>query len=214
MIRSAFRISRWMGGHILTSSSSILSSSYVLLAPRSRDYIKVNNYRWQSGDINGRSNNTNNSITARSYGDKSGRGQKKTLKADDRSDYLDLVKKLPFMNNSDIASNMQRGSKAEHRFYGEDLMKIVQKLASLDDSMRMIPLSQLVNSLSIYDDKDEAVVHLIEVITKKVRKSEVIGSRQHASSTVKKRRTRSMATMETIRTNFTSFGWFMRSAWS
>ena len=95
MIRSAFRISRWMGGHILTSSSSILSSSYVLLAPRSRDYIKVNNYRWQSGDINGRSNNTNNSITARSYGDKSGRGQKKTLKADDRSDYLDLVKKLP-----------------------------------------------------------------------------------------------------------------------
>ena len=84
------------------------------------------------------------------------------------------------MNNSDIASNMQRGSKAEHRFYGEDLMKIVQKLASLDDSMRMIPLSQLVNSLSIYDDKDEAVVHLIEVITKKVRKSEVIGSRQHA----------------------------------
>ena len=169
-----------MGGHILTSSSSILSSSYVLLAPRSRDYIKVNNYRWQSGDINGRSNNTNNSITARSYGDKSGRGQKKTLKADDRSDYLDLVKKLPFMNNSDIASNMQRGSKAEHRFYGEDLMKIVQKLASLDDSMRMIPLSQLVNSLSIYDDKDEAVVHLIEVITKKVRKSEVIGSRQHA----------------------------------
>ena len=91
MIRSAFRISRWMGGHILTSSSSILSSSYVLLAPRSRDYIKVNNYRWQSGDINGRSNNTNNSITARSYGDKSGRGQKKTLKADDRSDYLDVT---------------------------------------------------------------------------------------------------------------------------
>ena len=80
-----------MGGHILTSSSSILSSSYVLLAPRSRDYIKVNNYRWQSGDINGRSNNTNNSITARSYGDKSGRGQKKTLKADDRSDYLDVT---------------------------------------------------------------------------------------------------------------------------
>jgi hypothetical protein len=30
MIRSAFRISKWMGGHILTSSSSILSSSYVL----------------------------------------------------------------------------------------------------------------------------------------------------------------------------------------
>ena len=38
-------------------------------------------------------------VEARSYGDKSGRGQKKTLKADDRSDYLDLVKKLPFMNN-------------------------------------------------------------------------------------------------------------------
>ena len=84
--------------------------------------------------INGSSNNNDNSITARSYGDKSGRGQKKTLTADDRSDYLDLVKKLPFMNNSDIASNMQRGSKAEHRFYGEYLMKIVQKLASLDDS--------------------------------------------------------------------------------
>ena len=91
-----------------------------------------------------------------------------------RSDYLDLVEKLPFMSNRDIASFMQRASKAEHRFYGEDLMKIVQKPASLDDSMRMIPLSQLVNSLSIYDDKDEAVVHLIEVITKKVRKSEVI----------------------------------------
>jgi hypothetical protein len=61
------------------------------LEPRSRDYIKVNNYRWQSGDINGSS--SNNSITARSYtGDKSGHGQKKTLKADDRSDYLDLVK--------------------------------------------------------------------------------------------------------------------------
>ena len=82
-----------MGDHILASSSSILSSSYVLLAPRSRDYIKVNNYRWQSGDINGSSNNNDNSITARSYGDKSSRGQKKTLKADDRSDYLDLVKK-------------------------------------------------------------------------------------------------------------------------
>ena len=38
------------------------------LEPRSRDYIKVNNYRWQSGDINGSSNN--NSITARSYGDR------------------------------------------------------------------------------------------------------------------------------------------------
>jgi hypothetical protein len=81
-----------MGGHIITSSSSILSSSYVLLAPRSRDYIKVNSYRWQSGDINGSSNNNNNSITSRSYGDKSDRGQIKTLKADDRSDYLDLVK--------------------------------------------------------------------------------------------------------------------------
>jgi len=89
------------------------------LEPRSRDYIKVNNYRWQSGDINGSSNNNNNSITARSYGDKFGRGQKKTLKAGDRSDYLDLVKNLSFMNNSDIASNMQRASKAEHRFYGE-----------------------------------------------------------------------------------------------
>ena len=43
MIRSAFRISRWMDGHTMTSSSSILSSSsrsYVLLASRSRDYIK------------------------------------------------------------------------------------------------------------------------------------------------------------------------------
>ncbi len=60
-----------------------------------------------------------------------------------RSDYLDLVEKLPFMSNRDIASFMQRASKAEHRFYGEDLMKIVQKPASLDDSMRMIPLSQL-----------------------------------------------------------------------
>jgi hypothetical protein len=59
------------------------------LEPRSRDYIKVNNYRWQSGDING---SNNYSITARSYGDKSGRGQKKAFKADDRSDYLDLVK--------------------------------------------------------------------------------------------------------------------------
>ena len=180
MIRSAFRISRWMGGHILTSSSSILSSSYVLLASRSGDDNKVNNDRWQSGDINS-SNNNKNSITKRTYGDKSGHKQIKTFRADgSSSDYRDLVKKLPFMKNSDIASNMQRASKAKHRFYGEDLMKIVQKLTSLDDSMRMIPLSKLVNSLSIYDDKDEAVVHLIEVITKKVRKSEVIGSRQHA----------------------------------
>ena len=46
-------------------------------------------------------------IITRSYGDKSGRGQKKTLEADDRSDYLDLFKKLLFMNNSNIASNMQ-----------------------------------------------------------------------------------------------------------
>jgi hypothetical protein len=69
---------------------------------------------------------------------------------------------------------MQRASKDKHRLYGEDLMKIVQKLSSLDDSMSMIPPSQLVNSLSIYDYKDEAVVHLIEVITKKVRKSEVL----------------------------------------
>ena len=30
-------------------------------------------------------------VEARSYGDKSGRGQKKTLKADDRSDYLDVT---------------------------------------------------------------------------------------------------------------------------
>ena len=56
---------------------------------------------------------------------------------------------------------MQRASKAEHRFYGEDLMKIVQKLASLDDSMRMIPLLQLVNSLSIYDDKDVEIMIII-----------------------------------------------------
>ncbi len=42
------------------------------LEHRSSDYINVNNYRWQSGDINGSSNNNNNSITARSYGDKSG----------------------------------------------------------------------------------------------------------------------------------------------
>ncbi len=53
-------------------------------------------------------------------------------------------------------------------------MKIVQKLTDLPDSMSMIQLSQLVNSLSIYDDKDEAVVYLIKVITKKVRKSKVI----------------------------------------
>jgi len=53
-------------------------------------------------------------------------------------------------------------------------MKIVQKLTDLPDSMRMIQLSQLVNSLRIYDDKDEAVVYLIKVITKKVRNSKVI----------------------------------------
>ena len=53
-------------------------------------------------------------------------------------------------------------------------MKIVQKLTDLSDSMSMIQLSQLVNSLRIYDDKDKAVVNLIKVITKKVRKSEVI----------------------------------------
>ena len=159
-----------MGGHILTSSSS---RSYVLLASRSRDDNKVNNYRWQSDDINSSINNSIN-ITARSYGDKSGHKQIKTLKTDDRSDIYDLVKKLPFMNNSDIASNMQRASKAKHRFYGENLMKIVQKLTDLPDSMSMIQLSQLVNSLSIYDDKDEAVVYLIKVITKKVWKSEVI----------------------------------------
>jgi len=69
---------------------------------------------------------------------------------------------------------MQRASKDKHRFYGKDLMKIVQKLTDLPDSMRMIQLSQLVNSLRIYDDKDEAVVYLIKVITKKVWKSEVI----------------------------------------
>ena len=69
---------------------------------------------------------------------------------------------------------MQRASKDKHRFYGKDLMKIVQKLTDLPDSMRMIQLSQLVNSLRIYDDKDEAVVYLIKVITKKVRKSKAI----------------------------------------
>ena len=53
-------------------------------------------------------------------------------------------------------------------------MKIVQKLTDLPDSMRMIQLSELINSLSIYDDKDEAVVYLIKVFTKKVRKSKVI----------------------------------------
>ena len=152
-----------MGGHILTSSSSILSSSrsYALLASRSRDDNKVNNDRWQSGDINS-SNNNKNSITKRTYGDKSGHKQIKTFRADgSSSDYRDLVKKLPFMKNSDIASNMQRASKTEYRFYGEDLMKIVQKLTDLPDSMSMIQLSQLVNSLRIYDDKDEAVVYLI-----------------------------------------------------
>jgi hypothetical protein len=60
---------RWMGGHVLISSSS---RSYVLLASRSRDDNKFNNYRWQNGDIN--SSNNNNNITARSYGDKSGHG--------------------------------------------------------------------------------------------------------------------------------------------
>jgi hypothetical protein len=60
------------------------------------------------------------------------------------------------MNNKEIASFMQRASKAEHRFYGEDLMKIVQKLTDLPDSMKMIQLSQLVYSLCMYDDKDEA----------------------------------------------------------
>jgi hypothetical protein len=118
-----------MGVHTMTSSSS---RSYVLLASRSRDDNKVNNYRWQSDDINSSNNNSIN-ITARSYGDKSGHKQIKTLKTDDRSDIYDLDKKLPFMNNSDIASNMQRASKAKHRFYEENLMKIVQKLTDLPD---------------------------------------------------------------------------------
>ena len=161
----------------MTSSSSILSSSsrsYVLLACRSGDDNKVNNYRWQSDDINSSNNNNNNNITARSYSDKSGHGQIKTFESDGSSVIYDLHTLLPPMNKSSIASFMQKTSKVEHRFYGEDLMKIVQKLTSLDDSMRMIPLSQLVNSLSIYDDKDKAVVYLITVITKKVRKSKVI----------------------------------------
>ncbi len=100
MIRSAFRISKWMGPYtdIIIINIIIIICT---LEPRSRDYIKVNNHRWQSGDINGSSNN--NSITAWSYGDKSGHGQKNILKADDRSDYLDLVEKLPFMSNRDIA---------------------------------------------------------------------------------------------------------------
>jgi len=158
-----------MGGHILTSSSSILSSlssrSYILLASRSGDDNKVNNYRWQSDDINSSSSNNIN-IRARSYGDKSNHGQNKTLKTDGSSVIYDLDTLLPPMNKSSIASFMQKTSKAEHRFYGEDLMKIVQKLTDLPDSMSMIQLSQLVNSLSIYDDKDKAVVHLIKVITK------------------------------------------------
>ena len=108
------------------------------------------------------------------YGDKSNHGQTTTLKHDDRSVIYDLDKLLPPMNNSSIASFMQKTSKAEHRFYGEDLMKIVQKLTDLPDSMSMIQLSQLVNSLRTYDDKDKAVVYLIKVITKKVRKSKVI----------------------------------------
>jgi hypothetical protein len=103
---------RWLGGHVLISSSS---RSYVLLASRSGDDNKVNNYRWQSDDINS-SNNNKNSITARSYVDKSGHKQIKTFRADgSRSDYRDLDKKLQSMNNSDIASFMQRASKAKHR---------------------------------------------------------------------------------------------------
>ena len=105
------------------------------------------------------------------YGDKSNHGQTTTLKHDDRSVIYDLDKLLPPMNNSSIASFMQKTSKAEHRLYGEDLMKIVQKLTDLPNSMYMIPLSQLVNSLSIYDEAD---VNLIKVITTKVRKSKVI----------------------------------------
>jgi hypothetical protein len=153
------------------------------LACRSSDYNKVNNYRWQSGDFNSSSNNnnnnnnnnsSNNNIISRSYGDKSGQWQKKTSKAYGSSDYLDLDKKLSSMTNRDIASFMQRASKDKDRFYGEDLMKIVQKLTDLPDSMSMIQLSQLVNSLRIYDDKDEAVVPLIKVFTKKVRRSKVV----------------------------------------
>ncbi len=166
----------------MTSSSSILSSSssrsYVLLASRSRDDNKVNNYRWQSDDINSSNSNNKNSITARSYGDKSNHGQIKTFEADGSSVIYDLDKLIPPMNKSNIASFMQKTSKAKRRFYGEDLMKIVQKLADLPDSMRMIQLSQLVNSLRIYDDKDEAVVHLIKVITKKVRNSKAVLSSQ------------------------------------
>jgi hypothetical protein len=127
-----------------------------------------------NGDINSSSNNNNINITARSYGDKSGHGQIKTFEADGSSVIYDLDTLLPPMNKSSIASFMQKTNKAKHRFYGEDLMKIVLKLTDLPDSMRAIQLSQLVNSLRIYDDKDEAVVHLIKVIAKKVRKSKVI----------------------------------------
>jgi hypothetical protein len=166
-----------MGGHILisfslSSSISSLSSSrsYVLLASRSRGDNKVNNDRWQNGDINRSSNKiNNNNITARSYGDKSGHGQIKTFETDDSSVIYDLDTLLPPMNKSSIASFMQKTSKAKHRFYGEDLMKIVLKLTDLPDSMSMIQLSQLVNSLRIYDDKDEAVLHLIKVIAEKVK---------------------------------------------
>jgi len=160
-----------MGVHTMTSSSS---RSYVLLASRSRDDNKVNNYRWQSDDINSSNNNKNNRITKRSYGDRSSHGQIKTFTADGSSVIYDLDTLIPPMNRSSIASFMQKTSKYKHRFYGEDLMKIVQKLTDLPDSMSMIQLSQLVNSLRIYDDKDKAVAHLIKVITKKVRNSEVI----------------------------------------
>jgi hypothetical protein len=69
-----------------------------LLASRIGDDNKVNNYRWQSDDINS-SNNNKNSITARSYGVKSGHKQIKTFTADGSSSVIyDLDKLLTPMN--------------------------------------------------------------------------------------------------------------------
>jgi len=149
--------------------SSLLRAQLLLASSTNREYntIVFNSNSSRINDRWPRSVDGFNikSIITRLYGDK-GRYEQKV--------YGDLDELLPNMTNRSIASFMQRISRDKHRFQREDLMKIVQRLVALPDRMDMIPLSQLMNSLRIYDDKDEAVLYLIEAITQKVRKSKLI----------------------------------------
>ena len=99
--------------------------------------------------INGSSNNNDNSITARSYGDKSGRGQKKTLKADDRSDYLDLVKKLPLeLSRSECLNSRVDIRQATFTSHSAAHHQIIKQLSLTLISSFIGPTSPLTFSLS------------------------------------------------------------------